>query len=172
MNTSRSKSALAILLLLTALAAMSAAPLLGQAATPPSAADFTWLSGDWVGKMGDSLIEEIWSEPAGGTLVGMFRWSTDEGVRVYELLSIEDSDKGPVLYLRHFSAGLSAWEEEAMPLELDAFGEGRASFQNVTDGESTRLTYERTPGGGLNITLDKVEGAKKSSTTFAYERRQ
>lgn len=148
--------------------------VLGPAAAqaqPPEVDDFEWLAGDWLGSMGDGVIEEIWSPPLSGTMVGMFRWSTEKGVRVYELLSIEDGEQGPVLYLRHFSSGLRPWEQDAMVLELDAYGERRVSFFGSQDGESTRLTYERTADGGLDITLEKVEGAKRSSTTFSYRRR-
>ena len=36
--------------------------------------DLSWLSGAWYGQVGDDLIEEHWSGPAAGTLMGMFRW--------------------------------------------------------------------------------------------------
>lgn len=163
-----------IALCLAALPTLLAQPPVAQPpiAQPPSTADFDWLAGDWVGRMGDGVIEEIWAPPAAGTLVGMFRWSTEEGVRLYELMTIEDGDQGPVLYLRHFSPGLLAWESKDSPmaLELDAYGDRRASFIDTADGGSTRLTYERT-GGGLEVTLDKIEGAEKASTRFVYQAR-
>ena len=148
---------------------LAAAQAFGQ---PPAAADFAWLTGDWVGEMGGGVIEETWSPPAAGTLVGMFRWSSEEGVRLYELMSIEDTAGGPVLYLRHFSPGLVGWEDKDTPMvfELDAFGERRASFLSTTDEQTTRLTFSRK-AAGLEVELEQIEGAERSEMTFNYEPR-
>ncbi|MEM1180025.1 MAG: DUF6265 family protein [Acidobacteriota bacterium] len=141
-------------------------------AQPPSTADLAWIVGDWHGHMGTGAIEETWTPPVNGTLIGMFRWSTDEKIRLYEFFSIEDSDQGPVLYLRHFSPGLTAWEEKDSPMRytLDAFEPGRFSFLNVTDEQTTRLTYTQTDGG-MEVALDQIQGADKSTLTFVYSPR-
>lgn len=141
-------------------------------AQPPSIADLKWIVGDWQGDMGEGLIEETWTPPVAGTLIGMFRWSTEKGVRLYELMSIEDSDQGPVLFLRHFSPGLKAWEEKDSPMryELDAFAPERVSFVHTTDEQTTRLTYQRIEGE-MNVTLDQIQGAEKSTMTFNYRPR-
>jgi hypothetical protein len=41
-------------------------------------ADLPWLSGAWFGQVGQDLVEEHWSDPAAGTLMGMFRSMRDE----------------------------------------------------------------------------------------------
>lgn len=122
-----------------------------------------------MGPTGDGAIEESWMPPHNGTMIGMFRWSSAEEIRLYEFMSIEDTDQGPVLFLRHFSPGLEAWEEKDSPMryELDAFAPDRFSFVNVTDGQTTRLTYAKTDAG-LQVVLDQIKGAEKSSMTFDY----
>ncbi|MEO1086243.1 MAG: DUF6265 family protein [Acidobacteriota bacterium] len=152
-----------------ALASLASTPALAQG---PSTDDFAWIVGSWGGDMGDGSIEETWMPPLNGTLIGMFRWSAADEIRLYEFMSIEDTDKGPVLFLRHFSPGLKAWEEKDSPMryDLDAFDPDRFSFVNVTDGQTTRLTYTKTDAG-MQVVLDQIKGAEKSSMAFDYKAR-
>ncbi len=47
-----------------------------------------FLSGRWIGSDGRDRIEETWSDPHAGMLLGMFRWHRDGQPRFYELLAI------------------------------------------------------------------------------------
>lgn len=145
-------------------------------ATAPSVADLGWIAGDWVGDMQGSTIEEIWSAPGADTLMGMFRWHDGENVRLYEFMSIEKGESGPVLYLRHFSRALVAWEKDGpLVLAYDGSAAGQVSFlSDVTDAEGkrdiTRLTYTRQ-GDELTVTLLKSDGRKEKESVFKYRAR-
>ena len=119
--------------------------------------------------MGDSVVEEVWSAPRAGTVMGMFRWSTDTDLRLYEFMAMVDTDDGLKLYLRHFGRDLVAWEDKASPMtfELSSSDEQKVVFESHAESETTILTYERQ-GDALSITLDKVEGEKQSQTVFNY----
>jgi hypothetical protein len=41
--------------------------------TGATAGDLAWLAGQWLGKHGENIVEEHWSEPRGETMMGMFR---------------------------------------------------------------------------------------------------
>ncbi|MEM9599029.1 MAG: DUF6265 family protein [Acidobacteriota bacterium] len=147
-----------------------------QPAAPPAEAgvgatiaDFAWLAGDWHGEMNDSVIEETWSAPGGGTMMGMFRWLTDDGVRLYEFLALETAGDSVELRLRHFSPGFEAWEEKDAPMVFRCVeSEGqKAVFHMKTDEEDTRLTFERNDGQ-LTVTLDKRVGERHSVIPFVY----
>ena len=48
-----------------------------------------------------------WAEPAGGTMVGMFRWLQAGAVRFYELLTVEPEGDGLVWRIKHFKSEAS-----------------------------------------------------------------
>ena len=54
-----------------------------------AAGDVAWMAGRWVGEYDGDRIEEWWSEPHAGMLLGMFRWHRDGEPRFYELMSME-----------------------------------------------------------------------------------
>ena len=62
-----------------------------------TAGDVAWMAGRWVGEHDGDRIEEWWSEPYAGMLLGMFRWHRDGEPRFYELMSMEPEDAPPGL---------------------------------------------------------------------------
>lgn len=142
-----------------------------QAADPKTlkVEDLAWMAGRWTGTMGDAPLEEQWSVPAGGTMMGMFRWMKKNGTTsMYEFLTIEPSPQGPVYYMRHFNPGLIAWEEKDAPLRcpLTASGPREATF--ACDGEATKLTFKRTSETSMTVLLERQEDGKATTTEFVY----
>lgn len=133
----------------------------------PTAPDLELLVGTWQGGDDDVLIEEIWSRPAKGHLIGMFRMMRGNEGQFYELMTIEPLDHGWVMYMRHFSPGLAAWEDKggALVFDLTEVGDSHVKFDQ-RDAE-TNLIYERAENE-LTVTLEKkVDGAWKR-TPFRY----
>lgn len=136
----------------------------------PTLEKLSFIAGRWRGELKGSLIEEYWSAPEGDNMMGMFRLvKEDEGV-FYEFMTIEQAGDTPVLYLRHFSQGLEAWEEKDKrdPYPLVELGTTRAMFENPDSG--TRLIYERKPADRLTVTLEKAKDGKKTSQVFVFRR--
>ena len=111
------------------------------------AGDLSWLSGIWRGQHGADAIEEHWSKPAGGTLMGMFRWLRDEQVWFYELMTIEPRDDEIVLHIKHFDPGLKGWEEKDQAVEyvLVEHQEGRAVFVHAASLGQWLIYHLETP---------------------------
>lgn len=142
-----------------------------QAADPktPKVEDLAWMAGRWTGTMGDSPLEEHWSAPAGGTMMGMFRWMKKDGTTsLYEFLTIEPSTQGPVYFMRHFNPGLIGWEEKDAPLRcpLAASGPREATF--ACEGEPTKLTFKRTSETTMTVLLERQRDGKASKMEFLY----
>lgn len=122
---------------------------MAQYATEPisgvTAASLAWLSGNWRGQVGSDVVEEMWSGPAAGTLMGMFRWLQGDGVRFYELLAIEAEAQGVVLRIKHFYPGLKGWEEknEAVNFDLVALAGQEAIFSRRDGEEPLWMVYRR-----------------------------
>jgi len=153
-----------ITLALTVLSAVAAA---ADEPVVAAADDLSWLAGDWRGTIGDGdLSQEIWSAPAGGELMGMWRWVSKGQVRLYEFFTIS-LDGEPVLRLRHFSRELEPWESERaapLTLRLVARGEKEATFEGTENGKTVRLTYRRVADDELHAILEEESG----SATFRY----
>lgn len=175
MTTPARRFLLALALTLCALPALAQAP----APAPAPAAklsDLAWIAGQWVGQMPDgSKIEEIWSAPAAGAMMGMWRWTEGEKVRLYELFTFEAGADGvPVLKLRHFRAGLIALEDKENPLtfRLAASKDGEHTFETQEPAGPIRLIYRRTGGAGMTVVLIRTQDGASRSDEFRYTRRK
>lgn len=130
-----------------------------------------WLAGRWVGEDGGDRLEEWWSEPHGGMMLGMFRWHRDGAPRFYELMSIEPQDGGLVFRIKHFDPGLIGWEEkgEAVTLDLVALEPDRATF--LKRGEERWMVYRREASGdALECWFETQERPHVAGDEFRYGR--
>lgn len=139
---------------------------------PASVADLAWMAGHWQGQKDGNPLEEHWTAPDSGTMMGMFRWIKSGRVLVYEVLALEDSPKGPVLLLRHFKPGLIGLEEEEKngPLRCPLAGGGPGEVVFACESEPTRLTYRRAGENGLNVLLERQKEGKTRTDEFVYTR--
>jgi hypothetical protein len=96
--------------------------------------DVAWIAGHWVGDAFGGIGEEIWTEPAGGAMMGMYRIVKDGQVGFYEFLTISEVDTSLVFRLKHFHADLKGWEEkdDMVTFPLVKIGDGHAYFDGIT----------------------------------------
>lgn len=153
-------------MLLAALLAL----LLDATAADATLKDVEFMSGHWVNDEGGALSEEIWSEPSGDGMMGMWRYVAGGEARVLELLSLSRSTDGVTLRLRHFDARLVAREDKETPvvLRLVSRKPGEAVFEGPAVGGpgTVKLTYRRESADSLSSTLEK--GGKPQ--TFRFRR--
>ncbi len=120
--------------------------------------DLGWIAGHWLGGDDGTRIEEVWTVPADGNMMGMFRMISEGELRFCEFMSIELGSEGPVLRIKHFGAGLKGREErdESIVFDLRTSEPGRAVFETTKDGNPERLIFVRTEHQ-LEITLEKPQ---------------
>jgi hypothetical protein len=157
---SRTAAGILALALLALSPAQAAPPAPQAAAAAPALAPVAFIAGHWVGEDAASLSEEVWTAPAGDSMLGMWRLVAGGRLRISELLSITAGEDGVVLRLRHFDPRAVAREEKDRPLALKLVraAEGEAVFEGPGVGADTglvRLTYRRTGPDALLVTLDK-----------------
>jgi hypothetical protein len=144
-----------------------------QPPTPPAdgktLASLEWLAGTWQGSIGEDRVEESWLLPVGGAMAGIFRWSKEGEVYLYELLTLEASDDGVTLKLKHFGPGLVGWEDKAASVVFDLAESagGRAVFEQRS-GDGSRVTYRRSGEGAMTATFQERGGPE---LVFEYTRR-
>ncbi|MEM7281816.1 MAG: DUF6265 family protein [Pseudomonadota bacterium] len=97
--------------------------------------DASWLVGSWAGTAFGQRFEETWNPPSAGTMVGMFKLFSDEGIAFYELLLLTEENDTLNLKVKHFNEDFSAWEEKEdfvhfklVKLKKDALHFGGISF--------------------------------------------
>src|SRR5688572_28160336 len=86
---------------------------LGDQPSPPATVNvMAWLAGSWEGEGLGGVSEEIWSEPRGGVMMGMFRSLKQDQPVFYEFLMFVEEKGTVVLKLKHFNPDFSGWEEK------------------------------------------------------------
>lgn len=109
---------------------------LAEGAKRPAAtiADMAWLEGRWTGEGLGGLSEEMWTAPAGGSMLGVYRLVRDGKPVFYELLTIVEEEGSLVMKLKHFKPDMVGWEEKdkTVDFRLAALKEGLVQFNGLT----------------------------------------
>ena len=74
--------------------------------------DAAFLVGSWTGTAFGERMEETWSAPTGGSMVGTFKLFDGDKPAMYELMLLTVEDGTLSLKVKHFNADFSAWEEK------------------------------------------------------------
>jgi hypothetical protein len=129
-------------------------------------ADLAFISGHNRGEYEGGIVDEHWSEPAGDSMMGMYRYIMKGKVQIYELIVIEQTAKGLVLRLWHFNPGLGAREDksEVLNYPLVRFTTGEAVFERPD--KSARITYRAI---GSTVLESAIEHTGKKTEVFQYQ---
>ena len=127
--------------------------------------DMAWLAGAWVGtrgKEGATSIEERWSPPLGGAMLGTSRTVSKGSMRAFEFLRIVERDGG-LVYI--------AQPNGIPPTEfvLTELGATRAVFENPRHDSPQRIVYELSAEGGLSASIGYAKGGRPQRFEFKRE---
>lgn len=133
-----------------------------------AAGDMGWLAGAWVGTRGTggaTSIEERWSPPLGGAMLGVSRTVARERMRAFEFLRIVERDGG-LVYIAQPGGGT--------PTEfvLTELGGTRAVFENPRHDFPQRIVYELSAEGGLSASIGFAKGGRPRRFDFEREDRE
>ena len=123
-------------------------------------ADLGWITGTWIGRLGDRTLEETWSEPSAGTMAALVRMTADSVTVMVELLYIREENGTLALHVQPWNPqrqpGMPGYQKLVLA-ELDG---KRARFEGTVDGEGFRtLTYSRPAPDAFRIDVETQEGA-------------
>lgn len=129
--------------------------------------EMAWLAGHWQGPALGGISEEFWSDPAGGSMMGMYRLVKDGKVVFYEFLTILEDSGSLVLKLKHFNPDLKGWEEkdETREFPLVKLSNGEIFFDGMTfrrDGKNSVTVF---------LLIGNKEGTSREEA-FVYRRMQ
>jgi hypothetical protein len=138
----------------------------GTARPAATLADMAWLVGRWKGTGPGGVSEEIWADPIGGVMMGMYRLVIDGKPSFYEFMHLSEEQGSLALKLKHFNPDLTAWEEKDrfVTFPLVKLGTEEAFFNG--------LTFRLTPEGRLEIFLALQQNGKVREERFDLARQK
>ena len=100
----------------------------------PNIGMVSWLAGSWKGEAFGGTAEEIWSQPVGGTMIGMFRLIDHAKVAFSEFEEIVEQDNLLVFRVKHFNPAFVGWEEKdkSVDFKLLSSTENEIRFDGLT----------------------------------------
>ena len=144
------------------LAAVS--PLLPSEAEAPRLDRLAWLTGTWTGVEGDTIMEEIWTTPAGGMMVGLHRDLRPGRRGFFEFLRIVE-EKGQISY-----HAMPAGRSPATLFPLLSMSDRRVVFENPEHDFPQRILYWLDDDDMLHARIEGTEGGETHSMEWRYRR--
>lgn len=127
--------------------------------------ELEWLAGAWVGTRGEggaTTVEERWSPPLGGAMLGTSRTVSRGSMRAFEFLRVVERDGG-LVYI--------AQPGGAAPTEfvLTELAGTRAVFDNPRHDYPKRIVYELSDEDVLSATIGFTVGGSPRRFEFRRE---
>lgn len=96
--------------------------------------DAAMLVGSWIGTAFGERMEETWSAPTGGSMVGTFKLFDGDKPAMYEILLLTVEDGTLSLKVKHFNADFTAWEDKPdyVNFKLVKFSENELHFGGLS----------------------------------------
>lgn len=136
----------------------------GSGVAEVSVDQLQWLAGCWsyVGREAGS--GEVWSSPAGGTMLGTARVVREGETVSHEFLMIRESKDGGLEYVAHPSG------QETTVFHLEKVASRRLVFANPGHDFPQRLIYHLRSDGVLAARIEGVVSGEERAIDFPMER--
>jgi hypothetical protein len=156
---------LARILLLAAVITLLPPSLAAESAAPFTVEGLAFLAGSWqtANAPGSSepAIEEHWTKPAGGTLIGMGRVAGGGKTYFFEFLRVETRPDG-IYYVAQPKGG------PPTAFKLVKLAPREAVFENLGHDFPKRIIYKSLENGGLSARTEGDGSEKEKPSEFLY----
>lgn len=129
----------------------------------PTLESLDWLAGHWSIEKGGTTMEEYWTPPAGGVMLGLHRDVFPNGRSFFEYLRIEKGPDG--LVYRASPAGRPPTSFRLVELEGR-----RVVFENPDHDFPQRIIYEGRDDRTLHARIEGVQNGKDAATDWIWQR--
>src|SRR5262249_29619264 len=143
----------------------SSAPSFMHVSYAISISDLAWMSGSWMSGSGQTAggraqVEEHWTRPAGGSMIGMNRTVVNEKTVEFEFLRVEQRGN-EIFYVASPNGRCPATD-----FKLTRLSGQQAIFENPEHDFPQRIIYQKLSDGPLKASIDGGEGTKAKSFTY------
>lgn len=143
----------------------------GEPATVHKLADCAWLAGVWRNAPdAKTALEEHWSAPANGSMMGMFRMAAPGRPSMFEFQLIEESADGVTLRLRHYGPEMTDRDKAPVRAKLTAATERRLEFTAPEGAQLRRIVYEREGLAGVVVVVETTRAGQPAKFTLKMVR--
>ena len=132
-------------------------------AQDPKVANLTWLAGCWEQKSGTRLVEERWTKPLGGLMLGVSRTSRNDSIIEYEQVRIETRPAG-VYYVASPSRQATAEFKASSVLDSSV------TFENPEHDFPKKIMYRRQGTDSIIASIEGPRGGQTRTIAFPYRR--
>jgi hypothetical protein len=122
-----------------------------------------WLAGSWAGVVDGGRVEEHWTVPAGGSMLGMNRTVVGGSTIFHEYLRIEVGDEG-IVYLAS-----PRGQHPPTAFALAALREREVAFENPEHDFPRRIEYWRD-GESLHARIEGTQDGEARSSEWTMLR--
>ncbi len=138
-----------------------AVPARAAAGASHTIAELNWMAGDWQTAPGrNAQIEEHWTQPAAGSMLGMSRTVAGGKTVEFEYLRLEQRSDA-IYYVAHPKARCPGTD-----FKLTRLTTTEAVFENPRHDFPKRVIYRKTAEGLLVASIDAGEGTRAQSFTY------
>jgi Domain of unknown function (DUF6265) len=134
---------------------------LSGVANAEGVADLSWLTGCWVQADGDRVVEEYWTTPSGGVIMGAGKTLRAGKLRNYEHMRIE-----AIAGVLTFTAIPLGQAEASFTAKSQA--EGEVVFENLAHDFPQRVMYRKAQNG-LSARIEGVVNGQTRGIDFVYK---
>jgi hypothetical protein len=135
-----------------------------DAAPAGDVASLTWLAGTWVGQKDGVEMEEHWTAPRGGALLGLHRDVKGGRLVSYEFLRIEKTDAGVAYFA-------SPGGKPPVPFALVEQADRRVVFENRQHDFPQRILYWLDDKQALHARIEGPQGGTTISEEWIWTKR-
>ncbi len=114
--------------------------------------DLSWMKGYWVQQGNGNSVEELWTSPKAGVMLGVNRGIYANGSSSFEFIRIVESE-GKIVYLA------SPGGQAPTPFTLTESDNKKAVFENMENDFPQRVIYSRN-GNTLTARIEDASGEK------------
>jgi uncharacterized protein DUF6265 len=123
--------------------------------------DLGWLSGSWKLEANGKTVEEHWTAPAGGAMLGMSRTIKSGKMTEFEFLRIEQRD-GSLVYIAQPGG------QPPTEFPLAEVTSNEVVFANLQHDFPQKIRYRRNADGSVTARIEDESG--KKGMDFKYVR--
>lgn len=136
-------------------------------------ADLGFLKGDWTSDRSGFVIEESWSDAAGGVVVTMSRGTQNGSVRFLRYAVIEQKGDDVTMRFKRYNPDYTSWEAEGPSvMRLVTVEPDRIVFE-ATDPKSDvqRIVYRARSDGAVDVVANRTDDQGPYLVEFTLQRK-